>query len=63
MTAQNLKNEAHRIVDNLADDATWDDLMYEIYVRQTVEAGLRDSEEGRVIDVDELRRKFGLPSS
>lgn len=63
MASQNLKDEAHRIVDNLSEEATWDDLMHEIYVRQTIEAGLRDSDEGRVTDVDEVRRKFGLPSS
>ena len=35
----------------LIDDATWDDLMYKIYARQAIEAGLRDSESGRTVDV------------
>lgn len=63
MDSQNLKDEAHRLVDNLADDATSDDLMYEIYVRQAVDAGLRDSDQGRVVSVDEVRQKFGLAES
>ena len=34
--------------------------MYTIYVRQAIEAGLEDSEAGRVLDVKEVRAKFGL---
>jgi hypothetical protein len=57
----NLKEAAHRIVENLPDDATWEDLIYQIYVRQSIEAGLVDSEAGRTIDVGEVRARFGLP--
>ncbi len=53
-----IKLEARRLVDELPDDATWDDLMYEIYVRQAIETGLRDSQEGRTIPVEELRKRF-----
>ena len=48
------------IVNGLPHDATWDDLMYRIYVRQCVEAGIEDAEQGRVFDVDEVRKRFGL---
>lgn len=34
--------------------------MYQIYVRQTVKAGLADSKVGNVISVQEVRKKFGL---
>ena len=44
----------------LPENATWDDLMYEIYVRQAIEAGIKDSEAGRTIDVGQVRAKFGL---
>jgi predicted transcriptional regulator len=40
----------------------WDDLMHEIYVRQSIEAGLADSDAGRVTDVAEVMAKFGLES-
>ncbi len=43
MQTESMKQEAHRILDNLSDEATWDDLMYKIYVRQTIEAGIKDS--------------------
>lgn len=60
MSSTNVKQEARRLVDNLPENATWDDLMYEIYVRQAIEAGLADSEARRVLDVKEVRAKFGL---
>jgi hypothetical protein len=47
-------------VDKLPEESTWDDLMYEIYVRQAVESGLEDSKAGRTTDVGEVRKKFGL---
>ena len=57
-----IKTEARRLVEQLPDDATWDDLLYEIYVRQSVEAGLQDCREGRTIPVAEVRRRLGLPT-
>jgi predicted DNA-binding protein len=55
------KEEAHRLVDQLSDNATWDDLMHEIYVREAIEKGLEDSKSGRAKDVAEIRKKYGLP--
>jgi hypothetical protein len=60
MSSTNVKHEARRLVDNLPENATWDDLMYEIYVRQAIEAGLADSEAERTLDVKEVRAKFGF---
>lgn len=57
-----VKTDALRIVDSLPDNATWDELMYRIYVRQCVDSGIADAEAGRVIDVSEVRRRFGLTS-
>ena len=33
---------------------------YTLYVQKEIEAGLRDADEGRVVDVDEVRARFGL---
>ncbi len=60
MSTTDVKQEAQRLVQKLPANATWDDLMYEIYVRQAIEAGLADSETGRTLDVKEVRAKFGL---
>ena len=60
MADSRMTEEAHRLVDRLPADATWDDLMYEIYVRETIERGLSHSEEGRVMNAAEPRRDYGL---
>jgi hypothetical protein len=54
------KDEAHKLIDRMPPNATWDDLMREIYVREVIERGLADSNEGRIRDVKEIRVKYGL---
>jgi hypothetical protein len=60
MQTNNIKKEACHLLDKLPDNAIWDDLMYEIYVRQTIDAGMEDSKAGRTMDVKEVRAMFGL---
>lgn len=60
MEAVNVKNEARQMIERLPEDITWDDVMHEIYVRQAIEAGMRDSEQGRVRSIEDVRAKFGL---
>jgi len=55
------KEEAHRLIDRMPRNATWDDLMHEIYVREAIERGLADSHAGRTRDVREVRAQYGLP--
>ena len=54
----NIKPDARQLVDALPDSATWDDLAYEIYVRQSIEAGLADVEAGRVVSHDEAMARI-----
>jgi hypothetical protein len=60
MGATKIKEEARKLIENLPDDSTWDDLMREIYVRQAIESGLADSQAGRTTDVEQVRAEFGL---
>ena len=55
------KVEAHKLVDQMPPQATWDDLIHEIYVRQAIEQGWADSKAGRTKSVQEVRAKYGLP--
>lgn len=61
MNIPNLKEKAFKLINELPEDATWDDLMYKIYVQQAIEAGLKDSDAGRTMSVRDVRAKFGLP--
>jgi hypothetical protein len=60
MQSTKIKQEAQLLVEKLPEDATWDDLMYKIYIRQAIESGLKDSIDSRTIDIQEVRAKFGL---
>lgn len=61
MTVTMKKDEAHKLIDQMPQDATWDDLINKIYVREVIEHGISDSQEGRTKDVKEIRAKYGLP--
>ncbi len=60
MVSANVKQQVHELVDHLPDDATWDDVMYQIAVRRSIEIGLRESEAGQGVDTATLRKEFGL---
>ncbi len=62
MQTESIKKQAHQLLDNLPDSATWEDVMYRIYVRQAIEAGVKDSDQDQTVDVKEVRKKFGLPA-
>lgn len=49
----NIKPDARQLVEALPESATWDDLAYEVYVRQAVESGLVDAEGGRTMSHDD----------
>ena len=47
-----IRPDAKRLVDQLPASASWDDLAYEIYVRQSIEQGVADADAGRTMDHD-----------
>jgi hypothetical protein len=65
MSSRMEKELAHKLVDQMPANATWDDLIYEIYVeiyvREVIERGLADSRTDRTKDVRDIRAKYGLP--
>ncbi len=52
------KEEARKLIDRMPDHVTWDDIMYEIYVRTKIDLGLDAAAEGRVIPHEEVKRLF-----
>ncbi len=58
MEKAKLKKVVEHLLDDLPEDADWDDLMYKIYVRQSIEQGLKDSEDERIISHEEIKKKF-----
>lgn len=60
MNAITVKQKAHELIDELPDDATWDELAYRMAVRASIERGLADAEAGRVVPVDEVLKEFEI---
>ena len=58
---KDIKEAVLELVQDLPNGATWEDVMYCVYVREAIEAGRKDAAEGRLLDVAEVRRRFGLP--
>jgi predicted transcriptional regulator len=46
------------LVNELPEDTNWEELMYKIYVRQSIEEGLQDSEEGNTTPHEEIKKKY-----
>jgi predicted transcriptional regulator len=61
MQSTNIKEQARKIIDEMPESATWEDLIYRLYVREAIEAGIADADAGRVIDVSKVRAEYGLP--
>ncbi len=52
------KEEVRRMLDQIPDDASFEDIQYHIYVCQKIERGLRDIEEGRIISQKDIERRM-----
>ena len=59
MPATSPKQVARRLVDQLDDDASFEDIHYKLYVVQQIERGLRDVEAGRTVSHESARKQLG----
>jgi hypothetical protein len=57
-TMHTAKETVRRLLDDLPDNASLEDIQYHIYVREKIERGLRDVEAGRLVDQDEAKRRM-----
>jgi predicted transcriptional regulator len=55
---QNAKEQVRELLDVLTDDVTFDDIHYHIFVREKIDEGVRDLEEGRIISEEEMEATF-----
>lgn len=56
---QSAKDAARQIIEHLPEEATWDDIMYELYVKQKIEAGLADIKAGRTVPHEKIKAVGG----
>jgi predicted transcriptional regulator len=55
---QHVKEEMRHILEQLPDNATWDDVQYHIYVRQKIDRGLDDVARGRLLTEEDFDRRM-----
>jgi hypothetical protein len=55
---QTVKQIVHDIADHLPDQASFDDAMYAIYVRQKLERSLKAAEEGKISSQEEMEKRY-----
>lgn len=55
---QTAKQAARQIIEHLPEQASWDQIMYQLYVKQKIEAGLADVRAGRTISHDEVKAEL-----
>ena len=52
------KEEVQKMLELIPDDSSFEDIQYHIYVREKIEHGLKDIEEGRILDQKEIERRM-----
>lgn len=52
------KKQALEMMKKLPEKATWDDIMYEIYIRKKIEAGIQAADEEKVVPHDAVKKRF-----
>jgi len=53
-----IKDEAKKIIDKLPEQATWDDVMYQFYVKKKIETSIKAAEEGKVVSHEVVKKRF-----
>jgi hypothetical protein len=57
---ETIREKVRDLAEHLPPNATWDDVMYQVAVRRSVEQGLKESEAGQTIPHEDILKEFGL---
>ena len=53
-----VREEAQKLIDALPEESSWDDLIYQMYVRKKIAKGIEAAEQGRVVPNEEVKKQF-----
>ncbi len=53
-----IKAAVVKLIDRLPEDCTWDDVMHAVYVRQRIDASLKELDAGQFQTHEEIVREF-----
>jgi len=51
-----LKEDVKKVIDNMPNDCTLEDIQYSLYVRSKIDKGLKDVENGDLISQEDVER-------
>ena len=52
------KEEVRKMLEHLPDDVSFEDIQYHIYVREKIERGFQDVQEGRVLSQEDIEDRM-----
>lgn len=55
---QTAKQAAKQIIEQVSDHASWDNTMYELYVKEKVKKGLEAIDNGRTLSHEDAKRRL-----
>ena len=53
-----VKDAAIKIIENLPDQATLDDIMYQLYVKKKIDLSLKAAEDGKVYSHEDVKKRI-----
>ncbi len=53
-----IKEEARKIIDNMPEQATWDDIMYQFYVKKKIMVSITAAEDGNIISHEDVKKRL-----
>lgn len=60
MVTKSVKETALESLKNLPEDATWEDVQYNIHVQQSIAKGIGDIDAGRVHSHEDIKKMFNV---
>lgn len=54
------KQQAHQLVDELPDDARWEDLIYQAALHRAIEKGIDQADSGQLIAAEDVLAQLAL---
>jgi predicted transcriptional regulator len=46
------------MIDALPEETSWDDVIYQMYVRKKIAKGIEAAEQGRIVTHEEVKKQF-----
>jgi predicted transcriptional regulator len=52
------REEAKKLLEEIPENASWDDIMYQFYVRKKIDTALDAADAGEVVPHEDVKKRF-----